>query len=68
MKKEKLSNAPKLSFVGTTYHCHGHGIGSQTHHIVFEKHEKILDKGRVFHNGTIFKVPRSFNLFIKGAR
>jgi hypothetical protein len=81
MKKAKLSNAPKLSFVGTTYLCHAHCIGSQTRHIAFEKHDKMLDKGRGFHDetifevlergfhdGTIFKVPRSFDFFIKGAR
>jgi hypothetical protein len=66
MKKAKLSNAPKLSFVGTTYLCHDHGIGSQTRHITFEKHDKMLGNERGFHNGTIFKVPRSFNFFIKG--
>jgi hypothetical protein len=56
------------SFVGTHYLCHAHGIGSQTQHIAFEKHDKILGKERGIHNGTIFKVPRSFNFFIEGAR
>jgi hypothetical protein len=34
----------------------------------FEKHEKMLGKEREFHDGTIFKAPRSFNFFIKGAK
>jgi hypothetical protein len=45
-KKAKLPNALKLSFIGTTYLCHAHGIGSKTHHVIFEKHEKVLYKER----------------------
>jgi hypothetical protein len=44
MKKAKLSSAITLSFIGTIYLCHDHGIRSQTHHIVFEKHEKCSTK------------------------
>jgi hypothetical protein len=65
MKKAKLSNASTLFL---TYLCHDYGIGSQTCQLTFEKHEKMLDKERGFHDGTIFKVPRSFDFFIKGAR
>jgi hypothetical protein len=68
MKKAKLYNAPTLSFFGTTYVCHAHGIGRQTLHITFAKHEQMLGKERGFHDGTIFKVPRSFDFFIKGSR
>jgi hypothetical protein len=81
MKKAKLFNAPPLSFVGTTYIYHDHEIGIETRHIAFEMHEKMLDKERGFHDGTIFKVlergfhdgtifkvPWSFYFFIKGAR
>jgi hypothetical protein len=69
MKKAKLSDkAPILSFVRTTYLCHSHGIGSQTRHIEFEKHEKMFGKERGIHDGTIFKVPRSFDFSIKGTR
>jgi hypothetical protein len=53
MKKAKLyDHAPTLSFVGTTYLCHAHGIGSKTKHIAFEKHEKIFGKERGIHDGT----------------
>jgi hypothetical protein len=60
MKKAKLSaNAPTLALVGTIYHCHSHGIESQTCHIAFENHDKMLSKEKGFQDGTIFKVPRS---------
>jgi hypothetical protein len=68
MKKAKLSTPPKLSFVVTTFLCYNHGIGSTIHHISFEKHDKVHGKERGFEDGAIFKFPRSFDLFIKGAR
>jgi hypothetical protein len=69
MKKAKLSDhAPKVSLDGTTYLWHAHAIGIKTRHVAFEKHEKMLGKERGIQYGTIFKDPRSFDFFIKGAR
>jgi hypothetical protein len=68
MKKANMSNVTKLSFVGTAYLWHANGIGSQSRHIAFKKHEKIIDKERGIEDGTTFNIPRSFNFFIKGAR
>jgi len=67
MKRTKLSNAAKLSFVGTTYVCHVHDIDNQNRLILFEKQEKMCNKERGFEDGTMFKVPRSFDFFIKAA-
>jgi hypothetical protein len=55
---------PNFPFLGQPISVMLMAFGSQTHHIEFEKHEKTLGKERGIHDGTIFKVHRSFYLYI----